>query len=294
MIEGFEFAQWVKRSLNRRMMAKFVQAVGVLLVALAVCWLTWWAVYHISRFALLTVEPSVMVLQLVTWVAFVLLIVIYGFANREVVERQEFESPVKVRAEQAAAIFTDSPWLALTGPKSLATFVRVITAIATVGPGMLAASWGLLRQAGAARSSSPDRVGAVLATLAHAGTRVPMEELFRLDPSDRWETTFQAVRLFDGVIVRTSDPMGLALTERLRSEILKTAPPDVKRPQGAKPPPIRVSSRGQPGGAPILPKPQPGPGPGAPKQSGASAPSKASPPAAAPKPRPKPRPNPPE
>lgn len=294
MIEGFEFAQWVKRSLNRRMMAKFVQAVGVLLVALAVCWLTWWAVYYISRFALLTVEPSAMVLQLVTWVAFVLLFVIYGFANREVVERQEFESPAKVRAAKAAAIFTDSPLQALTGPKSLATFVRAITAVATVGPGMLAASWGLLKQAGAARSGSPDLVGAMLATLAHAGTRVPMEELFRLDPSDRWETTFRAVRLFDGVIVRTSDPMGLALSERLRSEILKTAPPEVKRPQGAKPPPIRVSSKGQPGGAPTLPRPQPGPGPGASKQSGASAPSKASPPAAAPKPRPKPRPNPPE
>jgi hypothetical protein len=152
----------------------------------------------------------------------------------------------------------------------------------------------LLKQAGAARSSSTDQVGAVLATLAHAGTRVPMEELFRLDPSDRWETTFRAVRLFDGVVVRTSEPMGLALSERFRSEVLKTAPPDVKRPQAAKPPPIRVSSKGQPGGAPTQPKSQPGGVPGVPKQSGAAAPPKASPPAAAPKPRPKPRPKPPE
>lgn len=294
MIEGFEFAQWVKKSLNRRMMVSFIQAVGVFLAAIAVCWLSWWAVYYIGWFALLTVEPPAMVLQIITWTTFLLLFVVYFFANREVVERQEFESPAKIRAARAVAIFTDSPLQALAGPKSSATFVRVITAIATVGPGMLAASWKLLGRAGAARGSSRDSVGAMLATLAHAGTRVPMEDLFRVDPSDRWETTFRAVRLFQGVVVRTSEPMGLALTEKFRSEVLKLAPPDVKRSQAAKPPAIRVSSKGQPGGVPIVPRPQPGKTPTVPKPSGAPAPPKAAPPAAAPRPKPKPRPKPPE
>lgn len=292
MIEGFEFQKWVKKSLNRRMILNFVGAAGCLLAALVVCWLTWWTVYFITWFVLLTLEPPALAVFGITWAVFALLFVAYYLGNREVVERLEFESPAKLRAARAAALLTNSPFLALAGPKTAGSFVRVIAAIALVGPGMLATSWRLLVQANAARRASPEHVGAVLATLAHAGTRVSLDELFRLDASDRWDATFGAVRLFDGVIVRSSEPVGLVMSDSLRNEVLKTAPAEVKRPQAAKSPPVRVSSKGQPGGGSIVPKR--GGVPKAPKPGGAPAAQKPSPPAAAPKPRPKPRPKPPE
>ena len=191
-----------------------------------------------------------------------LLCVAYVLGNREEVEKLEFESPAKLRIARAAAILADSPFLALTGPKTFGSFVRAISAFLLVGPGVAATSWKLFQSAIAGWRGSPEHVADVLKTLATVGVRVPLEELIRSDQTDRFVKTFQAVRLFDGVILRSSEPMGLVLADKLRNEILAIVPPTQGQPAPARPA-ARSSS--------------------APVPARWSAPSQASPPQAAPK-----------
>jgi hypothetical protein len=245
---------------------------------------------------MLSFSISTMYVAIATWVIWVLLFVAYFTANRPELERLEFEAPSKLRAARITSILTDSPYLALTGPKTVGSFVKVVSVIVLVGPGILVTSWKLLLMALAGFRGSAEKVAEVLKTLATVGVRLPLEELMRSDSTESLAPTFAAVRLFDGVIVRTSEPVGLALTDRLRDEILKRVPPDQRRATAAKSSPVRVSSPAKPSGAAPPPRttaaPPPKPRTAAPAKSITPPPVK---PAAESLPRrPKPRPKPPE
>ena len=307
---------WVRSMLRRRLLLCVVGALACFVGALVVLWLTWWAIYGILWFVLLSFEPPAVAVSIAAWIIFGLLFVAYFTANRERLEHAELESPARQRVTRAAALLTDSPFLALAGPKTVGTFVRVVAVIALVGPGMLMTGWKMLAQAGAAWRAAPERVAEILKTLAAAGVRLPLEELTRLDPSDRMPTTFAAVRLFDGVILRTSEPVGLVISGSLRNAVFQQSPPAERQAGTTKPPPVKVSLKGAPASRsaappqksasfpkPASPAPNPaapGPKPPPPKSAAPPPPKSKAPPAspkagtppppAKPKPRPKPPP----
>lgn len=259
-LEDINYRKWVAKTLTRRMMLCLLGAVGCLLAAMVVLWITWWAIHVVVWFITASFALSPSVVSVITWIVWVLLFVAYATANWPRLEKLEFESPAKLRVARAAAILADSPYLALTGPQTMGSFVKVICVILLVGPGMAWTSWKLLMQAVAAGRGSPDHVADVLQTLATAGARVSIEELTRSDAPEKVAATFQAVRLFDGVILRSSEPVGLVLTDGLRDELLKMIPKEKQQLSAAKPPPGRVSSKGpQSAAVPAKPKPKPRP-----------------------------------
>lgn len=293
---------WVANYLTRRMMLCFLGAFVCALIGIGVLWLSWWTIYGIIWFILLSFSPPALPIFIATWVIFVLLFVAYATANWPHLENLQTESPARLRAARAAAILTDSPFLALAGPKTFGTFVKAVSAVALVGPGTMMTSWRLLLQARAAWRGSPDQVAEILKTLATVGVRVPLDELLRSDPTDRFVPTFQAVQLFDGIILRTSEPVGVVLSDGLREEVLAQIPADQQRPMGAKPPPGRVSSprpagKASPAAAPSVKTPPakappskmpPSPAPTAKAPPSKSPPGKAPPPSADPKRKPLP------
>jgi len=241
-----QFERWVARFLTRRALSCVLGAVGCLLAAAVVLWLTWWTIYFILWFIVLSFSPPALAISVATWVVWGLLFVAYFTANWPRLETLEFEAPSKMRVARIAAILTDSPFLALTGPKTVGSFVKVVSVIALVGPGIVMTSWKLLQMALAGFRGSADKVADVLKSLATAGARLSLEELIRSDPTDSMPATFAAVRLFDGVIFRSSEPVGLVLTDRLRDEILAQLPADQRHPLTTKPPAVRVSSPTRP------------------------------------------------
>lgn len=272
-----ELERWVKQFLTRRMLLCFLGSLGVALASAAVLWLTWYAIYFILWFVLLSFSPSASAVSIATWTIWGLLFVAYFTANWPRLEKLEFESPAKLRTARIAAILTDSPFLALTGPKTVGSFVKVISVVALVGPGMVATSWKLLMMALAGYRGSPDKVAEVLKTLATIGVRVPLDELLRSEAAETLAPTFAAVRLFDGVIFRSSEPVGLVLTDDLRDDVLKRIPPDQRRATATKAPPIRVSSPIRPSSeAPVRPTAAPVPKPktAAPAKPGVAPPPK--------------------
>jgi hypothetical protein len=285
---------WVKSALRQRMLRSLAGALAVFLAGLAVLWLTWWAIFGITWFVLLSFSISSTIVSVITWIVFGLLFVAYFTANWERLERAEFESPSRLRVARAAAQLADSPFLALAGPKTMGTFVRAVSIIALVGPGMVMTSWKLLQQAGAAWRASPERVAEVLRTLATAGARLPLEDLTRLDPSDRMPTTFAAVRLFDGITLRSSEPVGLVMHDSLRNKIFQQIPAAQRHLGSTKPPPVKVSVKGKPTPKSVTPLPTPSPfsksaavskpAAGGPKPAAAPKSSAAPKPAAPPKP----------
>jgi hypothetical protein len=249
--------KWVAKSLARRAANCLLSAAVMFLVALVVLWLTWRTIHFILWLLLASFAPPTVVITVGTWVIFALLFAAYAAANRNRLEQPEFESPTRLRIASIAAIFADSPFFALTGPKTAGSFVRIVAVIVLIGPGVLMTSWKYLIQVVAAWRGSPARVAQVLETLATAGARLSLEDLVRLDPTDGIVTTFQAVRLFDGVILRDSKPVGLALTDSLRDDVLLRISPDKRRLTAAKPAPGQVSSKTT--ASPTKPKPKPRP-----------------------------------
>lgn len=249
--------QWVAKFLARRAANCLLGAMVTFLAALAVLWLTWQLIHITLWFVLLSFSPPMVVITVSTWVIFALLFVAYATANRTRLEQLEFDSPTRLRMARATAIFADSPFLALAGPKTAGSFVKIVSVILLIGPGILMTSWKLLQQAFAAWRGSPAQVAKVLETLATAGARLSLEDLSRVDPTDGVLTTFQAVRLFDGVILRSSAPVGLVVTDSLRDDILLRISPDKRRLTAAKPTPGQVSSKTV--SSPTKPKPKPRP-----------------------------------
>ncbi len=244
-----ELERWVKKFLTRRALLCFLGAIGTTLAAAAVLWLTWQAIYFLLWFLLLSfsLPSSAMAVSISTWVIWALLFVAYFTANWQRLEKLEFESPAKLRTARIAAILTDSPFLALTGPKTVGSFVKVVSVITLVGPGMAATAWKLFLMSLAGFRGSADKVAEVLKSLATVGVRIPLEELMRSESAESLAPTFAAVRLFDGVIVRSSDPIGLVLTDGLREDVLKRVPPDQRHATAAKKsPPSRASSPARP------------------------------------------------
>jgi hypothetical protein len=273
-----ELERWVAKFLTRRALLCFLGAIGTTLAAAAVLWLTWQVIYFILWFLLLSfsLPSSATAVSASTWVIWGLLFVAYFTANWQRLEKLEFESTAKLRTARIAAILTDSPFLALTGPKTVGSFVKVVSVIALVGPGMVATAWKLFLMSLAGFRGSADKVAEVLKSLATVGVRIPLEELMRSESEEALAPTFAAVRLFDGVIVRSSDPVGLVLTDELREEVLNRVPPDQRHATAkAKTPPSRVAAPARPSAA--APRPT------------ATLPTKAVPPAkAAPATNPKP------
>src|SRR5262249_52085411 len=162
-------------------------------------------IYFLLWFILLSFSAPTSAVSIATWVIWSLLFVAYFTANWPRLEKLEFESPAKLRTARIAAILTDSPFLALTGPNTVGSFVKVISVVALVGPGMAATAWKLLLKGLAGFRGSPEKVTEVLQTLATIGVRVPLDELLRSDAVETLAPTFAAVRLFDGVIFRSSE-----------------------------------------------------------------------------------------
>lgn len=257
-LEELNFRKWVAKSLNRQVVLRLLGAVGCFLAACAVLWLTWWAIFGVVWFITASFALSSTAIGVISWIVWGLLFVAYATANWQHLEKLEFESPAKLRVARAAAILADSPFLALTGPQTVGSFVKVIAVILLVGPGMAWTSWKLLQQALAAWRGSPDHVAEILQTLATAGARVSLEELTRVDAPEKVAATFAAVRLFDGVIYRSSEPVGLVLADSLRDELLAMIPKEKQQLTAAKPPPGRVSSQKPPQAAgPAKPRPKP-------------------------------------
>ncbi len=301
-----QFERWVGKQLSRRMLLCFFGSLICLAAAVVVLWVTWYVIHFTIWFILLSFSPPAVAVSIMTWIVWGLLFVAYATANWPRLEKLEFESPAKLRTARVAAILSDSPFLALTGPKTVGSFVKVVSVIALVGPGMVATAWKLLQMAAAGFRGSPQKVAEVLQRLATTGVRLPLEELIRSDAVEEAARTFAAVRLFDGVIFRSSEPVGLVLTDGLRDQILAQVPLDQRRPMAAvKAPPVKVSAPTKPATARPPRSSNPSMPALTPKTAAPAKPLTGIPKTAArppakpngvtpPSPRPKPRPKPPE
>lgn len=214
---------WIAPQLRSRRTLYLAGAAACLCAALATLWLTWWILAYSIGFVstMLSLPLTWTGTTIAAWVVWALLFVAYVTTDPQRLERLEFEPVAHLQATRAVARITGSPMLALAGPKTASSFVKVISATLLLGPGLLATSCRLYRRAAGAWGARPEDTAELLTRLAQSDRRVPFDQLARTGDSDRISTTINSLLLLDGVLLRTSDPPGLSLTDSLRAEILQ-------------------------------------------------------------------------
>ena len=210
---------WVSQSLRQKHLLYVAGSVCCLLLGVVTLWLTWWILYMVLGFLLLSFSISLMSLSLMTWGSIALLFVCYATANWTHLEKFEMESIGRLRMARAAAYVSGSSFLALTGPKTASSFVKVVSLTLLLGPGLLATSWQLLQKVRGSWVASPDNIGRFLIELAKTTSRVPFDRLRQLDGSDLFPANIHGVLLFEGVLFKSSEPVGLMMTDSLRHHV---------------------------------------------------------------------------
>lgn len=243
-LEGLNYLKWVTQSLSRKRRNRFFSAIGLFFGACLVISLTWWVIYAPLWIIALSLGVPMFVVSLTTWILWGLLFVAYVAVNRRREKKMDFVAPTQQRIDRAAAILGESVFQTLSGPQTVGPFVRGVSAICLAGPSLLVASWKLLMQAVSAGKAAPEDVAEVLQTIGTAGVRISIEELVRVESLEKTTTKFQALKLFDGLVLRTSEPVGIVLEESFRKELLSMIPKDKHQFLTPKSPSGRVPSKG--------------------------------------------------
>lgn len=220
-MEPASFENWLRQKGRRESLLYLLGAVGLVLLGAFVVYVTFWIVYAIVWFGFDALIPhSHSTRLIVSAVVLILLFVGNATTDRRYLDKLEIEMDPVSKFVRRAAIVTGYGWASvLAGPKSMHSFVKVLTSLLFVGPRLMTAAYHLTRRVLRLRTRDDDTCGRVVASLFAAGKRVPFAELLRQHRQLDSEAIIEQLHDIDGILFLTSDPPGMSLGSELRQEL---------------------------------------------------------------------------
>ena len=155
-----------------------------------------------------------------SWVGLAVLFVLYFITDQRSLEKLEFESGERQLASRVASRLTGGGFGGLAaGPKTMGSFVKVLSSILLIGPALTAGCLRLLRDVWLLLRIDPDLLAKGLLQLAKSQQRVPLSAMAKDLSESQAKSLMTHLSLVDGVVIRGGKNAGLTLTDALLKEL---------------------------------------------------------------------------
>lgn len=211
--------EWLKQHARQQVSLCLLGAVGLLLVSVICHYITYWAFWmFLLRFRLFHLDS----IQLGATIALIAIHPLYLLIDRESLEKVELEPAG--RRLGAIVIGRALGWGmmgAFAGPKTFLTYIRMLTQIFLIAPGVFWTAIRLIRWAWRWHTMDVERVGKMVHCLYTEETKISADVLLGSDVEDgeRATSLIQQLTLIDGVLILRENELGFALGSELRRDI---------------------------------------------------------------------------
>jgi hypothetical protein len=217
-------AEWLEDYIRQQTLLSVVGAIAALMAGVVVLVVTYFVLQGLLYFLTvsfgMSLQTAGVVVPATTWIILALLFVAYRFADWGHLEDLQFESRGRLLTARVAAYGLGSPFLSLAaGPKTAHSFVKVISAIALAGPGLLATSRQLVRRVLQLRQSDREAMARLIAVSLKSGAKVELAEAADRNPESDWERVVRDLSLIDGIVILRGPPAAVTLTDGFRERI---------------------------------------------------------------------------
>ena len=220
-MESTFFEAWLRQKGQRDSLLCALGAVGLALLGIALVYFTFWVVYAVVWFGFDWITHlSHSTRLIVSGVVVVALFIGNATTDRRYLDKLDFEMDASAKFVRRAAIVTGYGWLSvMAGPKSMHSFVKVLTSLLFVGPRLFTAAYHFARKLLRIRARDDASISSVLDSLFTAGKRVPFTELVQKHPELDSDATIEDLHDIDGILFLTSEPPGMSIGSELRNEL---------------------------------------------------------------------------
>jgi hypothetical protein len=210
---------WLEEFRTRHKWICWAASVGVGLLAALAWFLTYWLVYFILWIGFSWLLGSETSRAVGAMIVLALLVEAHRRANWAYLEELETDHPTLVNTLRVAGWVTGDHFLVLAGPKTLSSFVKVLSMIGLTAPRLSQLAYELVIRGQTASTLDPQPCATVIAKLIKSDRKVPLEDLTRKYPDFDWKRTLREVTLVEGIRLRIAETPLLSISDERRSSL---------------------------------------------------------------------------